>query len=80
MWQTQEAKAQFSSLIEDAVNKGDQFISRRGEPIAVVISIERYEELTKPAGTLLDFFKEAPLQNIDLDIVRSKEIPREIVL
>ncbi|MCC5832904.1 MAG: type II toxin-antitoxin system Phd/YefM family antitoxin [Chlamydiales bacterium] len=80
IWQTQEAKARFSNLIKDALDKGDQFISFRGEPVAVVISMERYDELTKPANSLLDFFRNAPLQEVELEIKRSKELPRDISL
>ncbi|HEY4831639.1 MAG TPA: type II toxin-antitoxin system prevent-host-death family antitoxin [Waddliaceae bacterium] len=79
MWQTQEAKAKFSQLVK-VVNQGDQFITFRGEVVAVVISKKKYDELTKPDGSLLDFFKNAPLQAVDLDIERSSDLSREIVL
>jgi prevent-host-death family protein len=78
-WQMQEAKAKFSQLIK-SLSKGDQFITYRGELIAVVISKERYEELITPAETLIDFFKKAPLQHIDIKIERSRDLPRDISL
>ncbi len=80
VWQTQTAKAQFSSLIKAALKDRDQFITVRGEQVAVVMSKKRYDELTKPAGSLLDFFKNAPLQDIEIDIERSDDLPRDISL
>jgi antitoxin Phd len=79
-WQTQEAKAKFSQLVRAAFEEGDQFITFRGELIAVVISKERYDELTRPSGSLLNFFKAAPLQDTNLEIERSRDLPRAITL
>lgn len=79
-WQIQEAKAQFSQLVKAAEEQGDQFITYRGELIAVLISKERYEQLTQPLGSLLDLFREAPLQDVELEIERSKDLPRDVSL
>lgn len=78
-WQIQDAKAKFSKLIS-SLEKGDQFITYRGEPVAVVISKKRYDELTAPRGSLLDFFKQSPLQEIDIEIERQRDLPREVDL
>ncbi len=79
-WQIQEAKAKFSQLLRAVVDQGDQFITFRGEEIAVVISKKRYDELIKPTGSLLDFFKSAPLQDVDLKIERKRDLPRDFSL
>ncbi len=78
-WQIQDAKAKFSQLINSLEN-GDQFITYRGDLVAVVVSKKRYDELTTPSGTLLDFFKNSPLQDVDLEIERSRDFPREVDL
>jgi prevent-host-death family protein len=39
-WQLQDAKARFSELIDDAVERGPQIVTRRGVDTAVVVSIE----------------------------------------
>ncbi|MFM8316679.1 MAG: type II toxin-antitoxin system Phd/YefM family antitoxin [Deltaproteobacteria bacterium] len=39
-WQMQEAKAKFSELIKNVVNKEPQLISVRGKPTVVVISFD----------------------------------------
>ncbi len=76
LWQIQEAKAQFSQLIKNA-EKEDQIVTQRGEPVAVVISKKRYDKLTKRPTALLDFFKNAPLPDADIEITRSKDAPRK---
>jgi antitoxin Phd len=80
IWQTQEAKANFSQLVKAVLEQGDQFITYRGELIAVVISKERYDELTRPVTSLIDFFKNSPLQDVDLEIERKPDLPRDISL
>jgi antitoxin Phd len=44
-WQLQEAKARFSELIDDTLEKGPQVVTRRGVETAVVISIEEWRRL-----------------------------------
>ena len=79
-WQIQEASAKFSQLVKKVKESGTQVITRHGDPIVVVMSKERYDELTKPSNSLIDFFKEAPLPEIDLDFSRSIDVPRDVKL
>jgi antitoxin Phd len=44
-WQLQDAKARFSRLIEDTLEKGPQVVTRRGVDTAVVVSIEDWRKL-----------------------------------
>ena len=41
-WQLQHAKARFSELVDDAVAKGPQIVTRRGVDTAVVVSIDEW--------------------------------------
>jgi len=41
-WQLQEAKARFSELIDDTLEKGPQVITRRGVDTAVIVSVEQW--------------------------------------
>jgi hypothetical protein len=43
-----------------------QWINRNGEKIAVVLPYSDYLELEKNPGTLSTFFRESPLNQIDL--------------
>ena len=80
IWQIQEAKAKFSQVVEEATKRGYQLITKKGEFVAVILSKKEFDKMTKPETTLLDFFKSSPFPEIELDIKRSKDLPREIDL
>jgi prevent-host-death family protein len=80
LWQLQEAKNKFSSLVEKAKNSGPQFVTKHGEEAVVVLDISEYKELLRPKMNLVQFFQNSPLATNDLDLERSKELPREIAL
>ena len=66
-WQLQEAKNRLSELIKMAAN-APQSITLRGEPVAVVISMQSYQELVKPKKSLVEILKSAPesLENLEM--------------
>jgi prevent-host-death family protein len=50
-WQLQQAKARFSEVVDAAVKKGPQIVTRRGVDTAVVVSLEewtRTKQSSKP--------------------------------
>ena len=77
-WQLQDAKSKFSELVEAAISKGPQFVTKRGVKSVVVISIDEFNRLKKPKEDLLSFFNSAP--RIDLVIERKKDFDRDISL
>jgi antitoxin Phd len=77
VWQIQEAKAKFSQVIKKANTSGYQTITKQGQPIAVILSKEEFDKMIQFKTSFLDFFKEAPCQEVELDIQRSKDFPRE---
>ncbi len=77
-WQLQDAKNRFSELVEKAVNLGPQTVTKRGIETVVVLSFDEYKKLTKPESDLVNFFKNSPLHDIDLDLKRDKDLPREV--
>lgn len=79
-WQIQDASAKFSQLVEKVRETGIQIITKRGEPVVVMISKQRYDDLTKPMNSLLDFFNGSPLPEVDLTLSRNKDLPREVEL
>jgi len=44
-WQLQDAKARFSELIDDTLEKGPQVVTRRGIEAAVVVSVDEWKKL-----------------------------------
>lgn len=79
-WQIQEAKARFSEFVNEALIHGAQTITRHGQQIAVLMSQQDFEQYIKPKEPFLDFFRKAPCQDIELDLQRSCELPRDITL
>jgi len=79
-WQLQDAKNKFSNLVETVQKKGPQIVTKHGKEAVVVISISEYKRLTKPKTTLVEFFKNSPLFEENIDFSRSKETPRDIAL
>lgn len=61
-WQLQEAKQRFSEVVRQAHDDGPQVVTRHGEEVAVVVSMEDYRRL---AGSRPDF-KEFLLSGPDL--------------
>ena len=55
-WQLQDAKSKFSELVESALSKGPQLVTKRGINSVVVISMEEFNRLKKPKGDLVSFF------------------------
>jgi antitoxin Phd len=54
-WQIQEAKARFSELLRASVEDGPQTVTRRGIPLAVLVSMEQWNALRRVgAPTLKD--------------------------
>jgi prevent-host-death family protein len=79
-WQLQEAKNRLSQVVDQALHNGPQTITLRGNPSAVVISFDEYQKLTRPRTGLAQFFKQSPMCDIDLDLSRNADLPREVEL
>ena len=78
IWQLQEAKNKFSEVVNEALSKGPQIVTRRGEQVVVVISTDDYLQLRKSSPSLSDFFRQSPLVGVDLDLERDQSLPRDI--
>lgn len=79
-WQLQYAKNKFSSLVDKAQQNGPQFVTKHGKEAVVVLSINEYRRLVKPKTSLVNFFHNSPLAQENIDLARSKEIPRDVEL
>ena len=80
VWQLQEAKNKFSSLVDKAHHEGPQVVTKHGKESVVIIAIEDYQKLKKPKSDLVSFFKKSPLSGINLDLARDKSLSRDIEL
>lgn len=74
-WQIQEAKNKLSEVVEEAIENGPQILTRRGEEVAVVLSLSEYRRLKKKQTSLSEFFRQSPLSDLDLERDRSPVRP-----
>ncbi|MBL4774032.1 MAG: type II toxin-antitoxin system Phd/YefM family antitoxin [Alcanivoracaceae bacterium] len=79
-WQLQEVKSKFSQLVERALSDEPQFVTKHGKNAVVILSFDDFKNITKLTTDLVSFFKNSPLAEIEFDISRSKDIPRELDL
>lgn len=59
-WQLQDAKNQFSKVVQKARHEGPQEITVRGERAAVVLSADDYDALRAGRPTLVDDLLSGP--------------------
>lgn len=80
MWSVADAKSHLSELLEATGREGPQTITKRGRPIAVVVSIDEWERKKKRKGTLADFFAQAPRLPDDFELPPRDSQMREVDL
>jgi len=79
-WQLQEAKNKFSNLVERAQQEGPQVVTKHGKAAVVVLSVDDYKKITKPKDNLIKFLQKSPLGDLELDLSRDKDAPRDVAL
>lgn len=79
-WTLADAKAHLSEVVDSALKKGPQVITRRGRKAVVVVAAEEWERKMARHGTLADFFAASPLQDSGLELARPPEGPRDLDL
>ena len=77
-WQLQEAKSRFSEVIKLAAIE-PQSITLHGVPVAVIVSMDKYNQLTNPKKSLREFLASAPFSLDELELPeREVEEMREV--
>jgi antitoxin Phd len=82
-WQVQTAKAKFSELLRRAHAEGAQIVTKQGKDDVVVLPIEQYRKLTRRSrqpASLVQFFAQSPLADVDLNLERERDYGRGIEL
>ena len=74
-WPLQDAKNQFSQVVELARKRGPQTVTRHGQPVAVIVSADEFKTMAQPAETVLEFF--APLRKSGIRLARRRDLPRK---
>ncbi len=77
-WQMQDAKARMSELIRNAQAQ-PQDITLHGRSVAVVISRETFDRLSRAGESLVEFMQRSPLHGAeDLSFERDASLTREV--
>ncbi len=71
-WELQNAQNKLSEVIENAIARGPQIITRHGVETAVVLSFEEYRRMVLRQGKLSEFFGKSPLLGVEIDLTRDK--------
>ena len=79
-WQLQEAKAKFSEVVKLANREGPQEITMRGQPTAILISLEDFKRIKEKKPSLVSLMRSSPLAGINLDLRRDQSPARDIKL
>lgn len=79
-WSLQDAKNRFSEVVELALHKGPQRVTRRGKDAVVVLSAADYRKIHQPQNSLTEFFRKSPLHGVKLDLKRSRDTGRKVDL
>ena len=78
--QLQEAKQQFSAVAEKAARGQPQTVTRHGKPFVVIVSVAAWEKSQPKKKSVLAALRSCPADLTKLDLVRSKERPRDLAL
>jgi len=72
VWQLQEARNKFSEVVEEALSKGPQVVTRRGVEAVIILSYAEYRKLIASQKKLSEFFRQSPLAETDIDLSRDR--------
>jgi antitoxin Phd len=81
-WNLQDAKAQFSAVVERAMRGQVQHVRKHGKPAVVVVSAAEYESLMQhsalPRSGLADHLLNMPRVSTQSDTTRGKLTLRDV--
>ncbi|MBL1319448.1 MAG: type II toxin-antitoxin system Phd/YefM family antitoxin [Methylophaga sp.] len=78
--QLQDAKARLSEVVKAANQEGPQEVTVRGEPSAIILSVEAYKKMQRQQPDFVSFMQNSPLTFEDVDIQRNDSLTRDISL
>jgi prevent-host-death family protein len=78
-WQLQDAKQQFSLLVDLARSEGPQVVTRHGKEVAVVVGIDDFRRMRSDGGAFKRFLAGAPdFGALDIDRATDRVRPVEL--
>ncbi|WP_394848865.1 type II toxin-antitoxin system Phd/YefM family antitoxin [Pendulispora brunnea] len=79
-WQLQQAKAEFSKVLERSQTEGPQIVTKHGVAAAVILSVRDYEALRQKKRSFKAFLRSAPSELGELDLRRDPGGDRDVDL
>ena len=82
-WALQDAKGKFSELVDCALTKGPQLVTRRGKETVVVVAVDQFRQFVRKQGeeSLADFFRHSPLRELESEwLERDRDTGRAVEL
>jgi prevent-host-death family protein len=67
---------QNASLAQKAAQDGPVFITSRGKPVHVLMTIEEYRRLTHKGKNIADLLAMPGVEDIELDLPKRTDLPR----
>jgi prevent-host-death family protein len=67
---------QNANLAQKASQKGPVFITNRGEPVQVLLSIKDYQAMIGKRRNIVEALAMPSLDEIDFDLTPSRQLPR----
>ena len=79
-WQLQDAKSRFSSVVKQAEAGTPQLVTRNGVPTVYIVEAGSYDRLIQKSVSRKDVLRESPFKDVDLNLERSRDQGREVIL
>ncbi len=83
-WKLEDAKNQFSRVVQAALDEGPQVVTRRGEEAVVILAFDQFRRLTAPRRSFVEFMRRSPLAKAlaegPLDLRRPRDASRDVEL
>ena len=80
LWSLQDHQDRLNQVVEEARRSGPQVITRDGQEMAIVLTIEEYRRLQPPTDNLADFLRDSPLRGSGIRIERDQDLERALDL
>lgn len=64
VWKLQDAKAQFSRVVENALTREPQIVTRRGSRAVIILPVSQYEQMISGKPPFRQFLLECPGMDI----------------
>lgn len=78
LWALQDAKSKFSAVVNQACKGEPQIVTRRGTPVAVLLSFDDYKKINPSALSPIKVLLGGPKVDKDFVFERDKSMIRKV--